>query len=66
MQKYPDEDEARGRVTKAGIKKTHKAWLKYRDARVAFAKLHSSITREVLSRELTKQRMARLQVFLEP
>ena len=67
VQKYPDEDVAWGTVTKAGIKKTQRAWLKYRDAWVAFARTrHPSITREALSFELTKQRIARLEYFLLP
>jgi uncharacterized protein YecT (DUF1311 family) len=67
VQKYPDEDVAWGTVTKAGIKKTQKAWLKYRDAWVAFARIHyPSVTREALSYELTKQRIARLEGFLMP
>jgi uncharacterized protein YecT (DUF1311 family) len=67
VQKYPDEDVAWGTVTKASIKQTQKAWLKYRDAWVAFARTrYPSITREALSFELTKQRIARLEYFLLP
>jgi uncharacterized protein YecT (DUF1311 family) len=66
VQKYPQEDSW-GSVNKAGIKKTQRAWLKYRDAWLAFAQVHSpSVSRDALAHELTKKRTAELQYFLEP
>jgi uncharacterized protein YecT (DUF1311 family) len=66
VQKYPHEDSW-GSVNKAGIKKTQRAWLKYRDAWLAFAQVHDpAISRDALARELTKQRTTELQSILEP
>jgi uncharacterized protein YecT (DUF1311 family) len=55
-----------GTVTKDGIRTAQRAWLRYRDAWIAFAQArHSAVTPESLRAALTEQRATALEAFLQ-
>jgi len=52
-------------VTRSGIRETQRAWLRYRDAWVAFAAVrYPALDADALRAELTRQRLAQLQGLL--
>jgi len=58
-------DPVSGTVTRDGIRTAQRAWLSYRDASVAFAKIkYPSVTSESIRTRLTQKRVAELKAFL--
>lgn len=64
--KTPDDDMTWGTVTKDGIRNTQRAWLKYRDAWVAFAQKRTpGLDSNSVKAELTRRRIEQLKLWAD-